>query len=116
LSATDFLHWAERGGPKEKSSNHCLSQPWQMVESEELPETAVRLNMTRDPVTAPANMSVADLARMMLDAHIHRVIVVDKQRRPLGVVSTTDILAAIAYAQKNMPGDQEMAASGSRRL
>jgi CBS domain-containing protein len=34
---------------------------------------------------------------MMLDAHIHRVVVVDKERRPLGVVSSTDVLAAVNY-------------------
>jgi len=36
---------------------------------------------------------------MMIDAHIHRVIVVDEQQRPVGVVSSTDILSAVAYAE-----------------
>ena len=36
---------------------------------------------------------------MMIDAHIHRVIVVDEDRIPVGVVSSTDILAALAYAE-----------------
>ncbi len=35
---------------------------------------------------------------MMLDAHIHRIIVVDAGRRPVGVLSTTDVLAAVANA------------------
>ncbi len=35
---------------------------------------------------------------MMIDAHIHRVIVVDKDERPIGIVSSTDILAAVAHA------------------
>jgi predicted transcriptional regulator len=35
---------------------------------------------------------------MMMDAHIHRVIVVDSENRPIGVVSSTDILAAVARA------------------
>jgi CBS-domain-containing membrane protein len=35
---------------------------------------------------------------MMIDAHIHRIIVVDKKRRPLGIVSSTDLLATMAYA------------------
>jgi CBS domain-containing protein len=34
----------------------------------------------------------------MLDADIHRVIVADDQRRPVGVVSSTDLVAALAYA------------------
>jgi CBS domain-containing protein len=57
----------------------------------------VGLHMTTDPVTAPPSTSITDLARMMIDAHIHRVVVVDAERRPLGVVSSTNILAAVAY-------------------
>jgi CBS domain-containing protein len=52
--------------------------------------------MTPDPVTAGPLTGIKDLARMMLDAHIHRIIVVDPNHRPIGVVSSTDILAAVA--------------------
>jgi predicted transcriptional regulator len=44
---------------------------------------------------------MSDLARMMLDAHIHRVIVVDEQNRPVGVVSSTDILAAVVAEDRH---------------
>jgi CBS domain-containing protein len=56
--------------------------------------------MTQDPVTVSPGTHISDLARMMTDAHIHRVIVVDGQNRPVGIVSSTDILAAVAYAGK----------------
>jgi CBS-domain-containing membrane protein len=35
----------------------------------------------------------------MIDGHIHRIIVVDEERRPIGVVASTDLLAAVAYAE-----------------
>jgi CBS domain-containing protein len=35
---------------------------------------------------------------MMVDAHIHRVLVVDALRHPVGVVTRSDTLAALAYA------------------
>jgi CBS domain-containing protein len=54
--------------------------------------------MTPDLVAAPAATTLGDLSRMMRDAHIHRVIVVDKEGRPIGVVSSTDVLAAVAHA------------------
>jgi predicted transcriptional regulator len=41
-----------------------------------------------------------DLARKMIDAHIHRLIVVDKEEKPVGVVSSTNVLAALAYAEE----------------
>jgi CBS-domain-containing membrane protein len=32
----------------------------------------------------------------MLDAHIHRIIIVDEGGQPVGIVSSTDVLAAVA--------------------
>jgi len=52
--------------------------------------------MTKDPVLVPPDTRIGELARMMMDAHIHRLIVVDKTQRPIGIVSSIDILAAIA--------------------
>lgn len=62
------------------------------------PTDMVGEHMTADPVTVTPSTSIRELARMMLDASIHRVIVVDEQKRPIGVVSSTDVLAAMAYA------------------
>ena len=52
--------------------------------------------MTADPVMVEQGMSLVPLAQAMLDGGIHRVIVVDGERRPVGVVSSTDILAVVA--------------------
>lgn len=52
--------------------------------------------MTGDPVTVPGGATIGELAQMMLDARIHRVIVVDHNERPIGIVSSTDVLAAVA--------------------
>jgi CBS domain-containing protein len=69
------------------------------VEPEALPAEEVGHCMTADPVTAPQDQPIRTLARRMLDASVHRVIVVDGDRRPVGVVSGTDLLAALAYAE-----------------
>ncbi len=78
---------------------HCVLVNWQIVPLEQLPTDEVRRFMTPDPVTVQPNTSVRVLARMMLDAHIHRLIVVDEERRPVGVISSTDLLSALAYAE-----------------
>src|SRR6516162_6653785 len=80
------------------SQPHCVLVDWQVVEVEKLPTDEVRRFMTPDPVTARPATSIRILARMMIDAHIHRVIVVDEERRPIGVVSSTDLLATLAYS------------------
>jgi CBS domain-containing protein len=77
---------------------HSVPVDWQMVNVEKLPADEVRRCMTPDPVTVRPATSIRALARMMIDAHIHRVIVVDEERRPIGIVSSTDLLAAMAYS------------------
>lgn len=98
LSNTDFVHYAEQGKRhKEPCAAQALSS-WQIVTPDEPHGDWVADYMTTDPVTAPARTTIGELARMMIDAHIHRVVVVDERQRPIGVVSSTDILAAVAQA------------------
>jgi CBS-domain-containing membrane protein len=99
LSATDFVSWVDktRGqAPRPNPASVCFA--WQIIDPNALPEDAVHNYMTRDAVFVQAQTLIGELARMMIDAHIHRVIVVDAQRRPVGIVSSTDVLAAVARA------------------
>jgi CBS domain-containing protein len=77
----------------------CVLVDWQVVNVEDLPEDRVSRHMTANPVTVRADTPIRRLARMMIDAHIHRVVVVDGEDHPVGMVSGTDLLAAIAYAE-----------------
>ena len=78
---------------------HSVLTDWQMVEVEKLPVDSVCEYMTPDPVTAHVDASIRTLARMMIDTHVHRAIIVDDDRKPLGVVASSDILAAVAYCE-----------------
>ena len=100
LSATDFLHWAEDGHrPVELSCPpDSACSEWQMMEVDSLPTDEVYRYMTADPVTVEPRTRVAELARKMLDAHVHRVVVVNADRRPIGIVSVMDVVAAVARA------------------
>src|SRR5262245_43987876 len=99
LSTTDFMTWSARGCPAVGShgGEPCVCD-WEVGRFTTLPAEGVRSYMTADPVTAPPETPVPRLARMMIDAHIHRVIVVDERQQPVGVVSSTDLVAAVAYA------------------
>ncbi len=72
---------------------------WQESEVRKPAEEVVRLYMTGGPVTATEDVPIGTLARQMTDARVHRVIVVDHERRPVGIVSSTDLLAALACAE-----------------
>jgi CBS-domain-containing membrane protein len=74
---------------------HAVLSDWQVVQSVQLPPAAVGDCMTGDIVTATPEVRVGTLARRMLAASVHRLVVVDAQQRPVGLVSTTDVLAAL---------------------
>jgi CBS-domain-containing membrane protein len=74
---------------------HGVLADWQQVK-EDLPGGMVGDYMTTDVVSAGPWMPLPELARMMVDAHIHRVPILDERGWPVGVVSSTDLLAAIA--------------------
>jgi CBS domain-containing protein len=100
LTTSDFMHWAELdrrpGEPLCEEAPFYL--PWQLETGEVLPDDAVTNYMTPDPVTVTRERSIGDLARMMLEREIHRVIVVDGEDTPLGIVTCTDLVSAMARA------------------
>jgi CBS domain-containing protein len=63
--------------------------------------------MTSPAVTISADARVAEAVRLMLDRQVKRLPVVDKQGALIGMISRTDILAAIAAspeAEEEAPG------------
>jgi CBS domain-containing protein len=98
VSTSDFLKLA-RDDSGCGSGPSCVCSEWQLMELSEIPEDGVEHYMTANPITVRADMALPEIARTMHEAHIHRVFVVDEEHRPLGVISSTDLLAAIAAAE-----------------
>jgi CBS-domain-containing membrane protein len=97
VSTTDFLNWVdeEHARPlREPKETACNS--WQIFGNAAAPTDCVSDVMTSDPVVVQPGTAIGEVAQMMLDARIHRVLVVDSSDRPIGILSTTDILAAVA--------------------
>ncbi len=68
----------------------------QGAEDEEvIPEQLVCVEdfMTPDPVTVTPDTPAGEIARLMCEGRIHRVVVVDEGRFPVGIVTTLDLLA-----------------------
>jgi CBS domain-containing protein len=63
-----------------------------------LDETPVRDVMTPTPLTISPEADIREAARRMLDADVHRLIVTQGDRM-LGIISTTDIMRAVATGQ-----------------
>jgi hypothetical protein len=62
--------------------------------------SAVRCYMTAGS-TVEAEAPLSALARAVVDAHVHRLIVVDQQHRPIGTVSGLDVLDALAHPDRS---------------
>jgi CBS-domain-containing membrane protein len=105
LSATDFMHRAEAdvAGGRESRDDDAFNTGWQVIEVEALPHDEVRDHMTAGPVTVSPDRRFVRMAEMMMEAQIHRLIVVDAESHPIGVVTTTDILAALVREGKTIP-------------
>ena len=85
ISCTDLntlqLHHAESGSPK--------GNPLALL---------VKDVMTQNVITAPPQTSVQQLAQDMIDHNIHRIIILNPTtQKPVGIVSTYDILKYFSY-------------------
>jgi CBS domain-containing protein len=84
---------------------HSVPTDWQVVEVESLPGDAVRDFMTTAPVAVGAGTPVPELARLMLEHGVHRLVVLDPQGRPAGVVSADDLLQVLAHPELTPASD-----------
>lgn len=80
----------------------CVCSEWEVVEHDwdTLPADAVSWYMTARPALALPSTPIGELARMMVDGHVHWLIVASADRRPTGIVSSADVMAALARAAR----------------
>jgi CBS domain-containing protein len=95
---------------EEARIDRMLSQEGFHVES--ISEGTVSDYMTRDVFTATPETPVSTLAREMYTHKVHRVIIVDPNtRKPVGLVSTFDLLKLLAEAEDASQLRQQFAAA-----
>ena len=59
---------------------------------------SVAATMTTPSLTVEADAALLEAARRMEEHHVHRLVVVEPEGgRPIGILSTTDIVRAVAY-------------------
>lgn len=78
ISQTDLLN---------ARSSELIGANWDRVK--------VRHLMSRPAVTVHLATTLPRAARLMLDEHIHRVVVVDDEGAPVGVLTTSDLLRVL---------------------
>jgi CBS domain-containing protein len=78
------------------SDPHCVPTDWQVVEEDAGPQL-VRDLMTTEVIAVGPDSPAGEMARVMLDRRVHRLLVLDPDRRPVGLVAVDDLLRVLAY-------------------
>lgn len=78
ISQTDLLN---------ARSSELIGANWERVK--------VRHLMSRPAVTVHLGTTITRAARLMLEQQIHRLVVVDEEGAPVGVLTSTDLLRAL---------------------
>lgn len=73
-------------------SDRDILRLWAEIANSDRAFPQVGTIMKRDVLTCAPDDTVADVARCMLEMRIHAVPVVDNKRRPLGIITNTDLL------------------------
>ncbi len=81
---------------------HSVPTDWQVVEQESASEV-VRDVMTTEVVSIGPDTPLSEVARVMLDRGVHRVVVLDPGDCPIGVVSVDDLLQVLAHPEIAVP-------------
>jgi CBS domain-containing protein len=112
LSGTDVLNFEQKRGASKSAvkTRRRSFDSWDWGEhwwrefgriGEEMKpqmEEAVTKYMTRDVVSVAEDAPIAVVVRQMVDAHVHRVLVLDHERHPRGIITTMDVLSATLRA------------------
>ena len=89
-SAYFAAFWEDAGADVAERIRTTASPEWNMLEEHTVSEI-----MTRTLVTLPPDASARKAARLMLDAGIHRILVMEDGELS-GVVTTTDLVKAVS--------------------
>jgi len=104
LSRGDLIRAVEEGLPRPPEPP--FFGDWQIEEEGDGPGEVARM-MTRSLIAVPPDASLAEIARAMHSSRVHRVLVQDEAGRVVGVVSSLDVLGALAEeaaTQNNFAG------------
>jgi len=95
LSGTDFVHSrAEELDSSETVHELTVHDSTGRYQVEEIFHDLVRRHMSPAVQTIDINCSLLDAARYMCNEHVHRLIVLDHNSVPVGILSSLDLVSA----------------------
>jgi CBS-domain-containing membrane protein len=99
LSATDFVE-------AQSEAHSCCVQhvatSWDqsgLQRAETLSDDSVKAHMSPKVQSIREHRSIVDAGRLMCEEHIHRLVVIDRQGKPVGIISSLDLVSALVNAK-----------------
>lgn len=96
LSKTDLARFLASRNPAPPREGEEFTADWQMGDVDALPGDEVSRYLTRGALSAGMRTPISELAALMSDARVHRVLITDPRGKVLGIVSSLDVLRAVA--------------------
>lgn len=106
LTRSDLVRFLDQGpttGREVAAGPAGFWADWQVLEIENLPADNVTRYMSREVIATPPETRIGELARLMHENHVHRVLITDPWGRVIGIVSSMDILGAVASEDAIFP-------------
>lgn len=96
LSGTDFIHSTAEGACGNQFGHALVRKsPLEPYGIEEVGLDLVRKHMNPTVKTIGVDVPLLQAARSMCRDHIHRLIVVDDQIKPIGILTSLDLVATL---------------------
>lgn len=99
ISGTDFVDRERLRCLVERlEPYHALTECEQGLLVDSVCEDRVRQHMSEDIWVVSPQGTLIEAARRMCEGHVHRLVVLDADRRPSGIISALDVVAALVAA------------------
>lgn len=72
-----------------------------LTRAEVVDNQCVRAHMSPKVQTIREHLSIVDAGRIMCEEHIHRLLVIDRQARPVGIITSLDLVSALVNARSD---------------
>lgn len=95
VSKTDLIRRCAEGTP-DRPPSYLFEVLFDTDTEVPMPEPLICVEdfMTEDPIAVPPNAPLAHVASLMAQSRVHRVVVVDQDRIPIGIITSLDMLRA----------------------
>lgn len=106
ISTTDFVKCVATTNGRTCADGHQCPPDWKMQTTPAYDERVSKY-MTAAVQTVTVHTPLVAAARMMCAQHYHRLVVLDEAHRPVGVISTMDIVAALVNLADEVQAQQD---------